>query len=849
MMISDKTMAKARERLATLLDKAGAEKKRELSCRIAETEKSDKDVCDAVTWLIAYSPLCDIANYDFDMFLSFAEHGVFLKRNCKFLEGVPEEIFLNYVLHPRMGGEEICDCRKFFYELLMPRISGLTAKEAIIELNYFNAESVMYRTTDYRTLTALGTYNSAYGRCGEESVFAVNVYRALGIPSRQIYTPRWAHCDDNHAWVEVWCDGDWHFLGACEPEEVLDKGWFTGAAGRAMLVQCRTFGEVSEDVLARIGMAFIVDDLHRYAAYKRLTVTVRDEERRPVQGAKIAIGILNHSHIFPTAVFVTDVEGKASFNCGMGSLNIRVMKGDISFERMVYVPDVSEVEFILRREEPEWDVWQDFVSIAPKDGVTKGNRPTEEQKKLCSIKTAAANEKREKKVEGMFDALRTSEAVEKFGYSHKIADIVREGRGNGGELLNFLENESFSPSEKENILLTLTEKDWRDVKIEVLIEALEVSRQYKGNFEDEKFFYEYVVCPRVWFETLTLSRKFILSYFTDEQKAAFKSDPALIQKYIEDNFSYYPELEYGQTITNPKGMLTVKSGNEMSRKILFVSICRALGIAARLNPVNLLAEYYDGRFIAVKSLEKGDCKIVLERGEGSWQYLSDFAVGVLDGGNYRNLELEDEKWQGDEMTVCVKSGEYRIITDNRMPNGNLFASKYHFKLSAGEVKRIKLHRYEADLSDMLLGYSFEDFSVKDAAGKPVGAAELTRERTVMMWLSEGAEPTEHILNEMLERKAEFEALPCGIAFMLKDESALNNAKLKKVLDEIDKIRVFYDDSPNSELLARRMFLDPEKLPIIVIAKDLIADYACGGYNVGSGDMIVKICKLLSKKGK
>ena len=32
----------------------------------------------------------------------------------------------------------------------------------------------------------------------------------LGIlKKRQVYTPRWAHTDDNHAWVEAWADGRW----------------------------------------------------------------------------------------------------------------------------------------------------------------------------------------------------------------------------------------------------------------------------------------------------------------------------------------------------------------------------------------------------------------------------------------------------------------------------------------------------------------------------------------------------------------------------------------------------------------------------------------------------------------
>ena len=69
----------------------------------------------------------------------------------------------------------------------------------------------------------------------------VNVLRSAGIPARQVYVPRWSHCDDNHAWVEVWCDGTWYFTGACEPLPILNQGWFIHASSRAMMVHSRIF--------------------------------------------------------------------------------------------------------------------------------------------------------------------------------------------------------------------------------------------------------------------------------------------------------------------------------------------------------------------------------------------------------------------------------------------------------------------------------------------------------------------------------------------------------------------------------------------------------------------------------
>ena len=97
------------------------------------------------------------------------------------------------------------------------------------------------------------TVKTAYGRCGEESTFTVAALRSVGIPARQVYTPRWAHTDDNHAWVEAWADGKWYFFGACEPEPVLNLGWFNAPASRGMLMHTKVFGRYkgAEEMLLR----------------------------------------------------------------------------------------------------------------------------------------------------------------------------------------------------------------------------------------------------------------------------------------------------------------------------------------------------------------------------------------------------------------------------------------------------------------------------------------------------------------------------------------------------------------------------------------------------------------------
>ena len=109
-----------------------------------------------------------------------------------------------------------------------------------LEVNHWCHEKAVYKPSDARTKLSFGNGTYRHGRCGEESTLLVAALRSVGIPARQVYTPRWAHTDDNHAWVEAWADGKWYFLGACEPEPVLNLGWFNAPASRGMLMHTKS---------------------------------------------------------------------------------------------------------------------------------------------------------------------------------------------------------------------------------------------------------------------------------------------------------------------------------------------------------------------------------------------------------------------------------------------------------------------------------------------------------------------------------------------------------------------------------------------------------------------------------
>lgn len=113
---------------------------------------------------------------------------------------------------------------------------------------------------------------------------------------------------------------------------------------------------------------------------------------------------------------------------------------------------------------------------------------------------------------------------------------------------------------------------------------------------------------------------------------------------------------------------------------------------------------------------------------------------------------------------------------------------------------------------------------------------------LFIWLDAGKEPTEHILNELLERKKEYSDLQERIWFILRKEEDLKNSTFQKVLSELNDVNIMFDsDEKNINTIARRMYVDPDKLPLILLIEEGFKGiYAASGYNVGTGDLLLRI---------
>ena len=307
----------------TVLKKKGAKEMMEVTKQKLTTEEQE-----ALQFLYAYMPVADVTDYPTSFFLENVRTSFEARKEMAWGKDIPELLFRHFVLPIRVNNENLDDSRMIFFKELKERVKGMGMKAAILEVSHWCHERVTYQPSDGRTSAPLATIRSAYGRCGEESTFTVAALRAIGIPARQVYTPRWAHTDDNHAWVEAWADGKWYFLGACEPEAVLNLAWFNAPASRAMLMHTKAFGDYNgpEEVMLRTSNYTEINLIDNYGSSARIDFSVVDAEGKPVEGARVDFKIYNYAEFCSVVTKYTAQDGKTFLSAGKGDMMVWASK-------------------------------------------------------------------------------------------------------------------------------------------------------------------------------------------------------------------------------------------------------------------------------------------------------------------------------------------------------------------------------------------------------------------------------------------------------------------------------------------------------------------------------------------
>lgn len=806
----------------------------------------------AIKYLYAYMPFSDIADYHSELFLKFVRHSLKVKECMPWGKIIDTNTFFNYVLQYRINNENIEFFSKQFFDELEKRVEGLSMYKAAVEVNYWCLEKATYQSTNSRTASPLTICKSTYGRCGEESTLAVAALRSVGIPARQCYTPRWAHCEDNHAWVEVWIDGVWHFMGACEPEIELDRGWFQFPASKAMLIHHRIFSDlVKEEVITKSnGRITEINLLHHYAQTREVKVKVIDKIGNPVEGVFVSFEIVNDSEFYSLATIQTNKEGMVSFVTGLGDLVI------FAYHKKVYTYQKLEVrknDFLLLQLPDIFleETTEITFNLVPPKGEIKEKFLTEEQKNLDKQKKQKAIEKR-KNYEDTFFTKETANTYIKQCLTTQIQKenidretIIRcliDARGNSKEIQQFLEDKETQLFFLYKILLlkSLSRKDLIDSKAKILKEHLLYAMPFREQYKEE-IFVDYLLCPRIWLEMITSYRKQLIGYFTEEEKKNFMEDKRQIYQYLFEQIELYDDSGYSNLITSPIGVLKLKRSNILSVKILCVAILRTLGIPAKIEKSDESILYYENKkWNSLKREEKkSTATLILKKStEDTFMYYKNYTIGYLKEARYCSLNLEDILWEDNIIKYSLETGHYRIITANRQPDGTNLIKVQFISLDQNETKEVTLELLKERQRIKEVKLSNRNFSEINGEKKRL-SEWLDKDYNILAWLQVGEEPTEHLLNEWIELKEKYQTR--NIILILKEEQDLQNTTLQKVLSLLPHIKVGIEiELFELDEIYKAFEIIDKRMPFITLIDDKrTVFYAWAGYNVGIGEILLR----------
>lgn len=427
---------------------------------------------EALEFLYAYMPSCDVADYSGDYFLRNVDASFLAKDELSWGRRVPEREFNHFVMPVRVNNENLDDFRFVYYDELRDRVKDLSMYDAVLEVNHWCHEKVNYKGSDSRTSAPMATIKTSWGRCGEESTLLVAALRTVCIPARQVYTPRWAHCDDNHAWVEAWVDGKWHFLGACEPEPVLDLGWFNAPASRALLLHTRVFGKYfgPEEVIDRNANYTEINVIDNYAKIAKLNVKVVDNEGNAVPDARVDFKIYNYSEYCTVATKHADNEGNTWLTAGLGTMMVYASKdGKFGYE-VVKIGDVDNIMIELCRDgrksvSSSEQIEEDYDIIPPAENAYIPD---------VSAEMRAENNRR-LSVEDSIRNAYVAGCIAAQNEGDYDREIMAKTWGNYQTIKDFVDYARTLDREEDayKILHNLTDKDLRDVTLDVLVDCID----------------------------------------------------------------------------------------------------------------------------------------------------------------------------------------------------------------------------------------------------------------------------------------------------------------------------------------------------------------------------------------
>ncbi len=789
----------------------------------------------AMDFLYDSMSIADIGDYDEDFYRANVKMSLLAREELSWGKEVPEDLFLHFVLPVRINNEHLDSFRIVWYESLKQRVQGMNMHDAALEVNHWCHERVSYVGSDARTSSPLATILNAEGRCGEESVLAVAAMRTVGIPARQVYTPRWAHTDDNHAWVEVWIDGKWSFLGACEPEPELNMAWFNEPASRAMLMHTLVFGDYRgpEDVIRRTHSFTEINVIGNYAQTQKNTVTVTDADGNAVEGARVEFCIYNYAEMYPAVALTTDSNGQASLHTGKGDMFVWVSR-EGCYGLGMLSPAQTEITVVLNHTDAD-----SFIANYDVEPPVPGKIPYEVDEQAVArnkVRLAYEDSLRHAYMATFADADKARACLDRDD-DESVADVVA-ARGNWEEVVKFL-NGTDRKDAALKMLRSVSRKDLRDTPARVLDDALQTAASEE----------DYVLGPRI-------NNEFLQPYHTAIREAIGEENLSAEQviAWVRENIEIADDLNPRRLQMTPAGVVKVRKADSRSFDNFMVAALRTYGIPARMDVLTgkpqLLSEGVwmpIGRSEDVAAAPKGWLTMSYTRSGDAPEdpeYYRHFTLSRIENGRRKLLEFDggdatelgaDARASSFRKPFALDEGTYMLTTGSRTASGKTLAQLTVFTIKAGETTDICLNMRQ----------SVEDISVIGSMDPEMKYLTLSGEKTSILStagrgfflvavIGSSDEPSRHALGDLSALNGWDRPV-----LLLSPDSA-DAAKLK-LPGNVNIPKLYYGIDADGSVKDMLSGGEESRLPVIAICDSFgRVVYRTGGYNTSLGSQLTSI---------
>lgn len=814
------------------------------------TEKEQE----ALQFLYAYMPIADMTDYSTDYYLDNVRMSFRAQQVFSWGKQVPELLFRHFVLPIRVNNENLDTFRQVCYDELKERVKGLSMQDAILEVNHWCHERVTYQPSDARTTSPLATISAAYGRCGEESTFTVAALRTIGIPARQVYTPRWAHTDDNHAWVEAWADGKWWFMGACEPEAVLNLGWFNSATSRAMLMHTRVFGKYNgpEEKMLETDTFTEINLIDNYASTARIDFNVVNAQGKAVADARVDFMIYNYAEFCPVVTKYADADGHTFLTAGKGDMLVWASRdGYYGYSKASFGTD-EEIDIVLEKKNPD-DGKVHFSGLDQLDIV-----PPIEQYTLPTVTEEQRLQNEARKVDE--DAMRMA-YMDTFMNEETALAFLQE-HGLPQEAISYLVKSSGNHDVIKNYLLQggsvdyltqLSDKDLRDVSIEVLIDQQTAGSRPEMRVEDEM---------------LVPYKHFFRENIPQEDQQRFSKNPAELVRWCT-NHLHIVDGPYAQRIAMSSiGVWKSGVADFRSRDIFFVNVAWSLGIEARKDGVTGKVQYCkDGQWIDVNFdaaeqtiAPKGTLvlKYVPTKTLENPEYYSHFTISRINEDGTTSLLSFDEgqvdmgggvSWNNTfKKGMQLDEGTYLLVCGKRMASGKVLTSSQIFTIADGQTTTLDLILREPSAEDVTVIGSFDSESKYIKNSDEISVLATTgRGYFIVGVLGVGQEPTNHALRDIAKLKTAFETWGRPMILLFADETQQQNYRQKDFgeLPATVSYGVDINHQIQKQITTNMHLSNQNQLPLFIIADTFNRVlFVSQGYTIGLGEQLMEIIKKI-----